>query len=125
MPVVPGKDFHIEKKGKRLFLYPKDKLGELGVYFVIEDLKDGKVLIHDDGSVVENLSNYIDPALLVKELRGGARSLGYIFRNGRVFVKCNRSDAVMFAKKLERLIAEIAERIEWHREVDNGVEGSY
>ena len=108
MPIVPEGIFETEKRKNKIFIYPKDQLGDLGVYFVAENQKDSKVLIHDDGSILTALSAIGDPVYVVKELRRGSRALGFVFKDGRVLTKCNPSELVGAARRLERLAAEIA-----------------
>ncbi|GEM_PF-5825965 len=108
MPIIPEGIFETERRGDKLFIYPRDSLGELGIYFVAQTQKDGKILLHDDGTILSVLSSHANPVNLVRELRTGARSLGFVFRDGRVFVKCDYPELVAAARRLERLAAEIA-----------------
>ncbi len=111
MPIVPEGIFETKRKKNKLFIYPKDELGDLGIYFVAEAQKDSKILLHDDGTILSVLSQYADPVTLVRELRRGARSLGFVFRDGKIFVKCDYPSLVAAARRLERLAAEIAFKV--------------
>ncbi len=104
---VPTGRFTIEKRDGRLYFFPQGPLGEKGVFFVAEK-KGAQFLLHDGGSIMEaSIGDAMEAVDVVRELRFAAKSAGFNFKDGRVFVKVSDSGLEQAVRRLERLASEV------------------